>query len=102
RLYGGVVVATTDEALDGEHGILGVRDGLTTGDLTDQPLAALRERHHGGGDAATLGVRDDDGVAPFHHGDARVRGPQIDSDDFRHLTVSSVGALITTLGVGKV
>src|SRR5262249_55998293 len=84
-----------------ENRVLRVGDRLTTGDLPGQPLAAVREGDHGGGDAAPFCVRDDYRVPTFHDGDAGIGGPEIDSDDFRH-GLSSAGALITAPGLGKV
>src|SRR5262249_12546089 len=74
--------AAAHEALDGEHGVLGIGDGLALGDLTDETLAVLRESDDGGGRATAFGVRDHDRVTAFHDRDDGVRRPEIDANDF--------------------
>src|SRR5262249_16130764 len=51
-LHLGVVVATADEALDGENRVLWIGDRLTPCDLTGQALAAIGEGDDAGGEAA--------------------------------------------------
>ncbi len=80
-LLGHFVHAAAHEALDGEHGILRVGDGLALRHLTDQPLTILGKCHHGGRHPPPLGVGNDDGVAALHHCDDRVGGPEVDPDD---------------------
>ena len=70
------------EPLDGEDGLLGVGDRLALGDLADQPLAVLGERHDRRRGAAAFGVRDDDGVAAFHDGNDGIGRAKVDADDF--------------------
>ena len=79
--------SAADQALDREDGVLRVGDRLAAGDLADQALAALGERDHRRGDAAALGVGDDDRLAALHDRDAGVRGSEIDADDFGHVTI---------------
>jgi len=55
---------------------------LTLRHLTDQALAIFGEAHDGGRGASSFSIRDDDRVASFHHGDNRVGGPKVDTDDF--------------------
>ena len=45
HFLGHFVEAPAHEALDGEHRVLGIGDGLALGDLSDQPLARLGEAH---------------------------------------------------------
>ena len=78
------------EALDGEDGVLRVRDGLALGDRADEALAGLRERDDGRGRAAALRVLDDRGLAAFEDGHARVRGAQVDANGLAH----GVGGLL--------
>jgi hypothetical protein len=68
------------EALDGEDGVLRVRDGLPLGDGADEPLAALGEGDDGRGGATTLRVLDDGRLAAFEDGHARVRRAEVDAD----------------------
>src|SRR2546425_3333198 len=82
RFLGHFVQPPAHEALDREHRVLGVGDGLPLGDLTDEPLAILRERDHGRRDPAAFGIGDDDGIAALHHRDYRVGRPEVDPDDF--------------------
>ena len=72
------------EPLDREHRVGWVRDRLPFRDLSDEPLATLRKRHHGGRRPVPLGVGDDDRVPAFHHGHARVGGTEVDTDDLAH------------------
>src|SRR5262249_59853558 len=92
-LHLGVVVATADEALDGENRVLWIGDRLTPCDLTGQALAAIGEGDDGGRDAAPLGVRDDNRVPTLHDGDTGGGGPAIDSQDFAHRVSLLGGAL---------
>ena len=71
HFFGDFVELAPHEPLDREDGVLGVGDGLTLGDLTDEPLACLREPDDGRRDAAAFRVGDDDGLAAFHDCDAR-------------------------------
>ena len=48
------------EPLDGEDGVLRVRDCLALGDLADEALAVLREADDRRGRATAFGVGDDD------------------------------------------
>ena len=74
-------------ALDGDDGLVRVGDGLALGDLADQALAVLGERHDGRGGAGTFRVCDDDRLAAFHHGDAGIGGAQIDTDNLAHFYI---------------
>ena len=73
------------EALDREHGVLGIRHGLPFGDLADETLTPFRKADDGRRQSAALWVGDDHGLAAFHHGNDGIRGPEIDSDDFAHV-----------------
>jgi hypothetical protein len=83
-----LVVAPTHEPLDREDGVLGIRDRLPLGHLTDQDLAVLAEPHDGGGETAPFLVGDDRGIATLHHRDHRVRRPEVDADHLRHVCPS--------------
>ena len=52
-------------ALDRTNGALGVSDGLTLGDLSDEDFAGLGETDNRRGRATTLGVGDNDWLARF-------------------------------------
>jgi len=43
HFLGHFVEAPAHESLDGEHRVLGIRDGLALGDLANQALARFRE-----------------------------------------------------------
>ena len=72
------------EALDGEDGVLGVRDRLALGRRADEPLPVLRERDDGRRGAPALGVLEHGRIAAFEDGHARVRRAEIDADDSAH------------------
>jgi hypothetical protein len=63
------------EALDREHGVLGVGDRLTLGDRAHEPLAAAGEGDDRRGGAGALGVLDHARLGAVEDGHARVRGP---------------------------
>ena len=71
-------------ALHGADGPVDVGDGLPLGDLTDEDLAVLGERHHRRGGAGAFCVRDDGGLAAFEDGHHRVRRTEVDSDRTSH------------------
>ena len=74
------------EPLDRKDGVGGVGDCLPFRNLADEALPALGERDDGGGGSIPLCVGDDDGVPTLHHGHARVRGAEVDSDDLAHFS----------------
>ncbi len=80
----GIAVLAPHEALDGKNGVLGIDDGLVAGHAPDQPLAILIDRHHGRDEPFPLRRGDDDRFAAHHDRADRVRGAEIDSDDFTH------------------
>ena len=61
---------------------LRVGDGLALGLVADEPVALVGERDDGRGEAVAVLVRDDLDLGPLHHGDDRVRGAEVDADDF--------------------
>ena len=77
--------SAADEPLDRVDRALGVEDRLPAGQLADETLAVLGERHHRRRRAGALRVGDDRGLAPFPGGDDRVRRPEVDTDCARHL-----------------
>jgi len=83
-LHHRVVVAPADQALDRKNRALGIGDRLPLGRLADQPLALVRKSDDGRRRAHSLRVLDDLGRLAFHDGDARIRGPEIDTDDLGH------------------
>ena len=74
-------------ALDRADRAVGVGDGLALGDLADEHLTALAERDDRRGGAATLGVRDDGGLAALEDGDGAVGGTEVDADCTCHVVV---------------
>jgi hypothetical protein len=69
--------------------VLGVGHGLALGDLAHQALAVLGEANNGWGCPPTLLVDDDRRLAAFHDRDDRIRGPEVDTDDFAHVCIGS-------------
>ena len=80
-----VVEGAADQPLDREKRALGVRDALTLGRLAHKPLTVVGERDDRRCGARTFRILDDLGRRAFHHGHARIRGAQVDTDDFRHV-----------------
>ncbi len=90
-LYGTVLISSRDfvepaahEPLDRVDGVLRVGDRLPLGDLADETLAVLGERHDRGVVRLPSWFGDDDGLAALHHGDHGVGRAEVDSDDMRH------------------
>jgi hypothetical protein len=79
-----IVIASTDQPLDGIYGVFRVRDALALGRLPDQDFAIVGEGDHGRRRTAALGIFDDLGLVPFHHGNAGVSGSEIDTNCLRH------------------
>jgi len=83
-LHLGVGELATHKALDGEDGVLRVNDSLVAGNRPDQALALVADGHDGGDQPPAFRRGDNRGFAAFHHGDHRVGGTQIDTDDLTH------------------
>ena len=79
------VIAAPHEPFDREYRVRRVGDGLSFGDLADQALAGLGERHDGRRSAGPLLVCNDRRLAGFHDGDRGVGGAQINTDDLSHI-----------------
>ncbi|MNZ60951.1 NAD-specific glutamate dehydrogenase [compost metagenome] len=77
--------AAADEALHCEQGVVRVGDGLALGRLANQDFAVVGVGHDRRGSTRAFGVFDDLDVTVFQNGDARVGGPQVDTDDFAHV-----------------
>ena len=75
-------------ALDRADGAVDVGDGLALGDLADEHLAVLAERHDRRGRATTLGVGDDLRLAALEDGDGGVGGAEVDTDCTCHVWLS--------------
>ena len=80
----GHLVVGTHLTLDGRNGVLGVGDGLTLCDLTDQTVTGLGEANNRRGGAGALGVCDDDGLAALHDSHAAIRSTKVNTNDFAH------------------
>ena len=80
----GHLVVGTHLTLDGRNGVLGVGDGLTLCDLTDQTVTGLGEANNRRGGACALGVCDDDGLAALHDSHAAIRSTKVNTNDFAH------------------
>ena len=80
----GHLVVGTHLTLDGRNGVLGVGDGLTLCDLTDQTVTGLGEANNRRGGAGALGVCNDDGLAALHDSHAAIRSTKVNTNDFAH------------------
>src|SRR5262249_8122158 len=76
--------AAADQALDRKECIFGVGHRLAFRGLADQALARFGKRNHRGRRAHTLAVLDHLRILAFHHGNARVRRAEIDTNDLAH------------------
>ena len=94
RLVG--VVLPADQTLTGEDGARRIGDRLALGDLPDELLTGLGKGDDRGSGARAFGVRDHLGDAFGQDGDARVRGPEIDSDHPAHSPPPSTSGRVTT------
>ena len=74
----------TDEALDIVKRVLRIQYGLTTGKLTHQTIAVLAHAHHRRRCAHSFRIGNDNRSAPFHDGDNRICGAQVDPYDSSH------------------
>ena len=70
--------------LDGRNGAVGVGDSLTFCHLAHHALAGFGKGHHGRGGAVSFRVRNNNGLAAFHNGYARVCRTQVNTNDFSH------------------
>ncbi|AGA75486.1 hypothetical protein B479_22985 [Pseudomonas putida HB3267] len=84
-LYNIFFEAAADQALHCEQSVVRVGDRLTLGRLTNQDFAVIGVGHDRRGGTRTFGVFDDLDVTVFQNRDARVGGPQVDTDDFTHV-----------------
>ena len=83
-----VVILATHQALDGEDGVFGVGDRLTARHLSDQALAALRDRHNGRSQARTLAILKHGRLARFNHRYDGVSCSQVNANYLSHSLVS--------------
>ncbi len=79
-----IVVTAANEALDGEDGLFRICHCLALGRLTDEALAIVSEGDDGRGRPHALGILDHFRRFAVHHGDARIRGAEIDPNDLSH------------------
>jgi len=82
--FGHLRMAAAHESLDGIDRVLRIGHSLTLRRGADEPLAVACKCHHGRRRARAFRIRDDNRLAAFHDGYARVRGAQIDADDLTH------------------
>ena len=71
-LLAGLLIGLTHETLDGVHGVLRVRDGLTLSGVADLALTILHKANHGGSCALTLAVGDYYWLVALENGNAAV------------------------------
>ena len=88
-LGGALGVLAAHEALDGEHGVLGVGHGLVLGGLAHDAVTLGTEAHDGRGGAVALGVHDDRGLTPLEHRHRGVGGTKVDTQNLAHGAVLS-------------
>ena len=82
-----LVVAPPHEPFDREHGVLGIRDRLTLGDLPDKDFAVLRESRNRGRQATALLVGDHGWVSALDDRHHRVGRPEVNADHLRHVRI---------------
>ena len=100
-LFGGhFVVPPAHESLDRIDRAERVGDRLPPGRLAHDGLALVGERDDAGRQPVALGVGNDLGLFAFHHGHDRVRGAQVDSDDFFALSHDCL--LLSSSALGRV
>ncbi len=80
-----VLVAATDQALDGKQGVFGVGHRLALGRLPHHHLVITRVGDDRGRGAVPLGVLDDLDAVSLHDGHAGIGGAEVDTDDLAHL-----------------
>src|SRR5690606_36363129 len=68
-------------------GVGRVGDGLTLRRKTDEPLPIIRKRNNRRGCVHAFGVDNDLRLTAFHHGHARVRRSEVNSNHFRHVAI---------------
>ncbi|OPY86665.1 MAG: NAD-specific glutamate dehydrogenase [Syntrophus sp. PtaU1.Bin208] len=73
-----------DEPFNGIHGVFRIGDGLTFGNLPYQPFAAFRKGNDGRRRSIAFLIRYNNGVSPFHDGNARIGRSQINPDNPSH------------------
>ena len=74
-------------ALDRADGAVDVGDRLVLGGLADQHFAVTRKSDHRRGGPSALRVGDHNGVTAFEDRDARVGGPEVDTDRTSHVDI---------------
>jgi len=73
---------TTNETLESEDSIGRVDNCLSLGGETNKTFAVLSESNDGWSSPVTLRVLDDLGSGTLHHGNTRVSGTQVNTDDW--------------------
>ena len=83
-LGGALGVLAAHEALDGEHGVLGVGDSLVLSGLTHDAVAVGTEAHDGRGGAIALGVHDNGRRTALEDGHSGVGSTKVDTKNLTH------------------
>ena len=86
-----VVELPTNQAFEGEDGVLRVHDRLSLGREPNETLAMLGERDDGGCCPCAFRVLDDTGSLALHDGDAGVGRSQVDTNNGTYTIVSAEG-----------
>ena len=81
---GALGVLAAHEALDGEHGVLGVGDSLVLSGLTHDAVAVGTEAHDGRGGAVALGVHDNGRGTALENGHCGVSSTKVDTKNLAH------------------
>ncbi len=79
------VVPASHEPLDREDRVLRIGDRLPLRDLPHQALARLGKSHHRRSSPPAFFIRNDLGLATFHHSHHRVGGAKVNSDNLCHV-----------------
>src|SRR5258708_3908947 len=92
-------LAVAPPAIDGVEGVVRIRDRLALGRLAHQPLVVLGEGDDRGRGAITLAVLDHARLPAFHHGNAGIRGAEVDADYLAHSCTPTGLKLVVLAGV---
>ena len=84
RFFRHLIDATADEALHRIKGVLRIHDRLALGDLSHQFVLVLGVGHHRRSRAEPFGIGNHRGLAALHHGDAAIRGAEVNTDNLTH------------------
>ena len=80
----GVVEAAADEALHGKERVLRIGHSLALGRGADEHFTVVHVGNDGRGRAGAFAVFNNLDVVAFHHGNGRIGGAKVNTNDLRH------------------